>query len=771
MAGRPQLALVSGAAGAGKTALTRALAARLTARGWTVATAASPEVGGAPPAWPWQQVTTQLDAPADLAGQAGDPAAARSARHAAVRAALAAAAPVLVVLEDLHWADEETLALLGTLATDPVRPRVLVVATHRSTEIGPALTGALGRVARAEPVRVHLGGLTGPQTAELVAGLTDRLPPPAALHLLQVRSGGNPFLARELLRLWEAEAGLRSVPPGVRDVLRHRLARLPAPAQTVLRQAAVQGVDVDVELLVRLAGDEDAVLASVEAALLAGFVAEAGPDRLRFAHALVQETVYGDVPLARRARWHAALADLLADLRPDDVGAVAHHLLQAGTAVPAERALAAFRAAADRAERRSAPHEAARWWSAAATVLDRLPDAGPRLRLEVATGRVRALAVTGGLAAARTERSVALDLAEQVGDPVLTAAVLGASAVPAVWTTNDDPTLSARLVGAAERALVGLPAGATAERARLLVTVALERRADDGPRGAEAAREAAGLARELGDPALLALALDARYLQTFARAGLAAERAALAGELLAVAGGQGTAAVTGHLLAVQAHAGLGELDVADRAAAAAEELADRSGLPLVGVLTDWYRALRLAVRGSAGAAAAAYRAAAARLPGSGMAGLEPGLLPLALLSLDPGHPPADADLGPYAAQARPLVLLAAGDRPAARAALAAVPDPPRDLLLEARLALAAEAAVRLGDRAAAERWYPQLLPADGELAGAGSGLLTLGPVGVHLARLARLLGRPADGHLAAAREVADRAGSPRWTAAVQQLGG
>ncbi|MFD1152664.1 SARP family transcriptional regulator, partial [Saccharothrix hoggarensis] len=173
-------------------------------------------------------------------------------------------------------------------------------------------------------------------------------------------------------------------------------------------------------------------------------------------------------------------------------------------------------------------------------------------------------------------------------------------------------------------------------------------------------------------------------------------------------------------------------------AAAADALASRHDLPLVGVFTAWYAALRLAVTGRRDEARTAYRAAASRLAGVGMPGLERGLLPLALLSL--GEVP-DADWGPHEPWARPLVLLARGDRDAARAAAAAVPDSPHDLLFEARTCLHARAAVELEDRALAERLYPRLLPAAGELAGAGSGLITLGPTAHHLARLSTVLGR------------------------------
>ncbi|MGW6499284.1 SARP family transcriptional regulator, partial [Nonomuraea angiospora] len=164
--------------------------------------------------------------------------------------------------------------------------------------------------------------------------------------------------------------------------------------------------------------------------------------------------------------------------------------------------------------------------------------------------------------------------------------------------------------------------------------------------------------------------------------------------------------------------------------------------PLVGVFTQWYRAMRLDATGQAPPqeVEAAYRSAAARLDGAGMPGLEHGLLPLTLLCLrlrhnSPASADDSADFGPYEPWARPLVLLRLGHRREAAAKLRDVPDPPRDLLLEAMWCLVARAAAAVGDRETMARARSALAPAAAELAGAGSGLLTLGPVSQHLALL------------------------------------
>jgi hypothetical protein len=207
--------------------------------------------------------------------------------------------------------------------------------------------------------------------------------------------------------------------------------------------------------------------------------------------------------------------------------------------------------------------------------------------------------------------------------------------------------------------------------------------------------------------------------------------------------------VLGHLIRMQARSALADFAGADEHAAAADALAQRHELPLAGVFTQWYRALRLAADGQepADRVEAAYAAAAARLDGAGMPGLEHGLLPLARLSLrilhgQPAPAGEDPDWGPYQPWARPLVLLARGRPAQAAAALRAIPDPPRDLLFEALWCLTARVAIAIGDTAVMARARQELAPAAGELAGAGSGLLALGPVARHLDDLDAAAARP-----------------------------
>ncbi|SDL92842.1 DNA-binding transcriptional activator of the SARP family [Nonomuraea maritima] len=396
----------------------------------------------------------------------------------------------------------------------------------------------------------------------------------------------------------------------------------------------------------------------------------------------------------------------------------------------------------------------ARVWAQATAAYDRTVASGARTRLESTVGLLRGLAVTGGggLQAAREHRVAAVAAAEELGDAELTARVIGAYDVPAIWTRLDDPEQAGKVVAAAERTLLALPSeGHEAARARLLATIAVESRGLRSPCGPQAARQAERIARDLNDHTVLAFALNGVFMQTFHRAGLAPRRAEIGAELVALSERHGLATfeVLGHLVRLQALGASADFPRADRHADAADRLAERHELPLVGVFTRWYRALRLDATGGAPLAEveAAYREAAAGTAGVGMPGLERGLLPLALLCLRLRHglPAAiddHEDWGPYEPWVRPLVLLSL-DRPEeAAAALRAVPEPPRDLLFELLWCLTARAAVLIGDHDTMARAHDELAPAAAELAGAGSGLLTLGPVASHLAALTAALHHP-----------------------------
>lgn len=376
---------------------------------------------------------------------------------------------------------------------------------------------------------------------------------------------------------------------------------------------------------------------------------------------------------------------------------------------------------------------------------DRTVAAGSKSRLESTVGLLRSLAVTGGsgLETARNQRLTIIGAAEQLDDVELTARIIGNYDVPGIWTRSDDPRQAAQIVAAAQRTLDRLPVGNEPARARLLATIALESRGLSGHRGLECARAAVQISRALDDPGPLAFALNGLFMQTFWTTGLASERDGIGRELvdLSARHGLSTFEILGHLIRMQALSALGQFDAAELHAETVDRLAGRHERPLAAVFTTWFRAMRTATTGAEAAhCEKLYEAAAVNLSGSGMPGLEDGILPLAILALRvwrglPAIFDPATQWGPYEPWARPHLLIAQGQANEAAKAVEALPDPPKDLLSEALWCLTAAAATAVGDSRVKERARAALLPAAAEIAGAGSGMLTAGPVSHYLATL------------------------------------
>lgn len=371
-------------------------------------------------------------------------------------------------------------------------------------------------------------------------------------------------------------------------------------------------------------------------------------------------------------------------------------------------------------------------------------DADRRSRLLTSADLLRGLALTTatGLARAQSERIAAVEKVQALDDPRLTADLLVRLEVPGVWAHSDDPAGAARLAAVSRDCLDRLGADAgPALRARLLALIGIETRGTRGTDGREAAEEAEALARDLGDPNVLGLALNARFLQSFQLIGGWPQRAGIGCELveLGTRHDLSTYQLLGHLISLQAAAATGDVATADQHAARADQLAGYHGRDLVGVFTTWYRALRTVLAGEQRQVVeAAYERAIATLPGCGMPGVARGLEPLTRLCLRLRHGQpllAEADFGPNTPFVRPLLCEAAGRPDLAREELSRAPDPPPDHLAELRWALLGEAALRLGDTVVAQRVRRALAPAAAEHLGAGSGMLSLGPATLLLDRL------------------------------------
>ncbi|MFG1614456.1 BTAD domain-containing putative transcriptional regulator [Nonomuraea wenchangensis] len=811
--GRFQVAVVTGVAGAGKTTLLRRLEGQLGGDGWITASGACPDSSATPPGWAWVVILralvgltgageyAQLLAPLldDAAPDPDEDEVSGGFRlHRAVGgylAGVAKRAPVLLTVEDLHWADDQTLALLRALPSLLATSRVLLVVTCRESELDDAQSDVLASLARLGPVRVGLSGLDPKAVAELVRATCVREIDEDAVESIVERTAGNPFFVRETVRLLDSEGAadrasatevLSRVPSGVRDVLRRRISRLPSGAQQILLQAAVIGRDVDLDVLIAVAGDEDAVIEAVEAALLAGLVTEPGPGLLRFDHDLVRDTIYSDASRLRRARLHAAVAAVIEQRTSSDVAALAHHYFLADAA---DKAVRYAGLAAEQAERRFAHREAASLWEQAIAAFDRSrgdeqteqPErAKERLRLMLR--QIRALAVCGDMTAARLLRRQAMDAALPLGDLELTAKVAASLAVPHKGMARDFTRTAWEIVDVTERALVELPAGEQRLRASLLTTLALELEGSSSPeRGREASLQALELARESGDPTLIAAALSGRLRQSYDIPAVDA-RESIGRELLEVAqrSGQMATQALAHLVLLECAAARGEFAAADTHAAAADQLARQYDLSAPAAVVVWYRGMRFMISGDYAGAERAYRDAARMTQRAGM--LE-GRQDLPLITMfclhlvdgraaemvdvlaDAHHRGAKWTLDAYA-----LALASAGHVPDAKAVASVRPPVRPDFLYELAMTWRALAGMLLDDRERMVDCYDKLKPFADRVAGAGTGVVALWPVALTLGDLAVRLGQPdaAREHYEKALEVAERVGVPRWVEAARR---
>lgn len=801
--GRQKIVLVTGDAGEGKTALAEQVSRRLAADGWVVTAGRCPEHDGAPAGWPWAEAIRRLARtapPADPRSLAAlleddrtaedDVPAARFRLHQAVGRYLAAAsraAPLLLVLDDLHRADSETLAILaditaGAAAGDTVAAdtagaagRVLILAAYRPAEAGDRLGAWLAALAASQPDRIALRGLDETAAGRLLRATCARPVDNATVQAIAKRTGGNPFFLLETARLLDsigAEHAVTEVPAGVGEVLRHRIAGLPAPARALLAQASVIGTEADVRVLGDIAGFEDSVLLdAVDAALRSGLVTEPGPGRIRFAHALVRDTVYGNLSRLRRSRLHTQVAAAVERHNPGDVFSLAHHFAMAGTD-PAGAARYCSLAAAQ-AERRFAFHEAARLREQALELLDRARIPGQqedgtdgRERLELMLGLGRALSHDGQLAIAGPLRQHAVRAALRLDDPELLARAVTALDVPRVMFSHEYGGTNLGLVSVAERLLRELPPGDHPQRCQLLTTLAIELEDAETERGREACVQAVAMAQRIGDPGLLVMALAGSWAQSF-RSGGPDERRRIGGELLAVSGKPATAEAAAQAMLMSASCGAGDFRAADRHAAEAERIARRYQLPTIGVATGLYRAMRTALDGDP-AAAERYREASRQLGTFGLR-LHATIVDqvaAAVLLIMQGRMAEIADelsLAGWFPELHALGLAAAGRAAEARAVAGRMLPVPRDRMWLFANGVRGLLGIAADDRDRAGSAYQALLPYATQPVGAESLLITLWPAAQILGDLARYLGLPAaDAHYREALAIGDREGVQSW---------
>jgi DNA-binding SARP family transcriptional activator/tetratricopeptide (TPR) repeat protein len=442
---------------------------------------------------------------------------------------LAARAPLLLMIDDLHWADHGTLLLTSFLLRSSRSGPILVLGTYRDTEVGrrTPLTSALAELRRSGALdRVDLRGLTLDDVAALTASVLGSAEVAPRVHS---RTGGNAFFVEEVLREL-VESGPQAVPESVRHAVGVRLSRMGGDANELIAAAAILGLEHDVRALQPTAGLEpDAAEPALDELLRARLLRPtASPHRFEFTHALVREAVHDECNVLRRARLHQRAAVALAALGEDSrLEEIAMHLFEAASAADARRAAELLARAGHRALDRLAYEDAAEHFERALEALELAgadDESGP-----VLLARGDALLRAGEPDEARAAFTAARALALRSGDHVLLAqAALGFAGLGIAIIDLDALTI-ARL----EEALERIQDGALRSRVQARLAVELYY-APDRTRSEGLSADAVATARASGDASALAAALGARHVALW-RPDRLEERLTVTGDMIAAA--------------------------------------------------------------------------------------------------------------------------------------------------------------------------------------------------------------------------------------------
>jgi tetratricopeptide (TPR) repeat protein len=551
-AGRGRFIALVGDAGIGKTRMLEEFVARAALPDEWILWGRCPEHHGLPAYWPWTQAieryVERCDAEtlaralgrgaADLAqlvpligdrlrGLAPsppcDPDQSRLRLFDSIAAFLrrtAESQPVVLVLDDLHWADEGSILLLAYLAPELRRSRALLLGAYREREMKrlPRLLGEIVRVSE----RVPLRGFEPEEVGDFVRNATDILPGDAVIARLHRVSQGNPFFLDELVRMLRTAGRLEQedgelgsfLPDEVRQVIRRNLEPLSEEDHRLLTTAAIIGYEFDIARLQVVCGlAPDRLFERLQTVAGAGVIEElpGTSGHFRFAHMLIRDAFYADLPPLDRAELHRqvglGLEELHKDTRDMPCAELASHFLHAAVLGDTAKALDYAARAGEQALARLAYEEAVAHFEVALKVL-RLgrPDEERDLELRMILGQAQSFA--GDHARARATFERAAERARTLGDaPTFARAALGlAFATPGVGA------VSSALVALLEEALRMLGEEDSTLRAAVLGSLAsaLYFSRDEERRDALSG-EAVTMARRVGDAGTLARTLVQRH--------------------------------------------------------------------------------------------------------------------------------------------------------------------------------------------------------------------------------------------------------------------
>jgi DNA-binding SARP family transcriptional activator len=621
LAGRGRLFLLVGEPGIGKSRLAEEVLRLASQRGSRVLVGRCWEAGGAPAYWPWvhalRPYLRELD-PDLLGAQLGSGASdlaqlfpeltealpglpeppAPESEGARIRLfdatadflkAIARDRPLVVFFDDLHAADEPSLLLLRYVAREIAGTRLFFVVAYRDVDptLRDPLRTTLSELVREPHVRrISLGGLPYDDVADYIARVAGVAPEARAVAAIHSETAGNPLFVGEIVRLLDSQGRLTvpidslEIPPEIHEVIGSRVGRLTEPCRRLLSFASVLGREFGVDVLLRLSSfPREKLYDALDEAMVERIIGDvpANPNRLRFAHVLIRDTMYDELTAARRMQHHREAAAALESVHASDLdphlAEIALHLMEAGPDA-AEQAVEYARRAADLAATSLAFEEAARLYELALTLS---VDDATRCDLLLAAGDV--LARAGDTPASKRRFDEAAQLAENRG----LAEQLGQAALGyggrIVWEVSRDDD---HLIPLLERALNELPAADSPLRARLLARLAGPLRdASFPPERRHATAEAAvEMARRLNDIPTLAYALSG-YVPAFMSPARTEDIIGVATELIEVAteAGELERAAEGYLYRACPLLEMGEVERAKEDAAAMARLVDELRQP------------------------------------------------------------------------------------------------------------------------------------------------------------------------------------------------
>ena len=501
----------------------------------------------------------------------------------------AALRPLVLILDDLHAADEPSLLLLQFVAREVAESRLLIIGAYRDVDptISEPLTAALVEMAREPTTRtIALAGLDEADVAQFIELSTDA---PGAVDLalaVHTETEGNPLFVGEIVRLLAAEGRLvggsqLSIPQSVRDVIVRRLRHLSEECNRVLVLASVLGREFAVDVLAHIVEvSEDDLLDMLDEAMVARVVSDVPetPGRLRFAHVLIRDALYDGLTTARRVRLHRLAVEALETRYGDEPGPHSAELaFHAVAGSEFGRGLAHAQRAAERATALLAYEEAARLYEVALDAFELSDSTVEEQKCELLLALAEAEADSGNTPVAKKQFLEAASLARRLGLPHALARAAAGYGGRIVWARADDDLLVPLL----EEGLTVLSADDVELRVRLLARLAGALRDEPSRDRRDAlSREGLDLARRTGDPSALAYALDGRAAAIGAH-DTAAELLELGAEAkrVALAIGDRERVAYAHFQTYIGYLFLGEIEACEREIAALSNISDEFRRP------------------------------------------------------------------------------------------------------------------------------------------------------------------------------------------------